>query len=85
MNATVKLKEEIQKVLIQLSNKGIDLDNLNKISELTLEYQVNLNTVIADTFSQDSKTRKAIEEILKKIDQIFDNYDQWKEEDFKIF
>ncbi|MFX1383724.1 MAG: MFS transporter [Promethearchaeota archaeon] len=85
LNATVKLKEEIQNVIKQLNSKGIHIDDLTKISELTLEYQVNLHKVIADTFGQDNKTRKAIEEILNKIDQIFENYDQWKEEDFKIF
>ena len=56
-----------------------------KISELTLEYQVNLYKVLEDTFGQDNKTKKAIEEILNTIDKIFKNYDQWKEEDFKIF
>jgi hypothetical protein len=85
LNATVKLKQEIQNVLKQLNDKGISNNDLMKISELTLEYQVNLYKVLGETFGQDSKTKKAIEEILKTIDKIFDNYDQWKEEDFKIF
>ncbi len=85
LNATVRLKDEIHNVFKQLQDKGIRTEDLMKISELTLEYQVNLYDILADTFGQDNKTKKAIKEILNTIDKIFENYDQWKEEDFKIF
>ncbi|MBN1801715.1 MAG: MFS transporter [Candidatus Lokiarchaeota archaeon] len=85
LNATVRLKEGIEKVIIQLSEKGIQKEDLMKISDLTLEYQVNLYKVMEDTFGKDNKTKKSIQEVLKKIDQIFEQYDQWKESDLKVF
>lgn len=85
LNATINLKEGIEKIIIQLSEKGIQKEDLMKISDLTLEYQVNLYQVMEDTFGKDNKTRKSIQEVLKKIDQIFDQYDQWKESDLKVF
>ena len=85
LDATVKLREEVENVFRQLSQKGILKEDLMKISELTLEYQVNLYKIMEDTFGKDSKTKKVILEILKKIDEIFENYDQWKEVDFTVF
>jgi len=85
IKATIKLREECENVLEQLSEKGIDKEDLTKISELTLEYQVDIDKIMEDTFRQDSETRNMIIELLKKIDSIFDEYDRWKEVDFKVF
>lgn len=85
LNATVKLRGEVENIFKQLSQKGILKEDLMKISELTLEYSVNLYKIMEDTFGKDNKTKKIIIEILKKIDEIFENYDQWKEDDFTVF
>ncbi|MFX1237412.1 MAG: MFS transporter [Promethearchaeota archaeon] len=85
LEATIKLKEGIEQVIIQLSEKGIQKEDLMKISDLTLEYQVNLYQIMEDTFGKDKHTRKTIQEVLKKIDETFDQYDQWKESDMKVF
>ncbi len=85
LNATIKLKEGIENIIIQLSEKGIQKEDLMKISDLTLEYQINLYQVMEDTFGKDNKTRKSIQEVLKKIDETFEQYDQWKESDLKVF
>jgi len=85
LDATIKLRKEVENIFKQLSQKGILREDLMKISELTLEYSVNLYRIMEDTFGKDNKTKTAIIEILKKIDEIFDNYDQWKEVDFTVF
>jgi len=81
--ATINLKKEFQSVFNQLSEKGILREDLIKISELTSEYQVDLYKIIVDTFGHDSRMKNAIIEILKKIDNIFDEYDFGI--DFKVF
>ena len=85
LKATVKLKEEIQNIFYQLKEKGIHKEDLVKISELTFEYQVNLYKVMEDTFGKDTKTKNELTDILNNIDNIFENYDKWREEDFKVF
>ena len=83
--ATNKLKEDIEGVFKKLEEKGINENDLKKILELTLEYNVNLYKVIIDTFGQDKKTKTAIKEILSEIDAIFNDYDKFKEEELKVF
>jgi hypothetical protein len=85
LNATMDLKEKIEDIFTQLEEHGITQKDLIKISELTLEYNVNLYVVISDTFGNDQKTKDAINNILKKIDQIFNEYDKWKEVELKVF
>ncbi|MFX1309292.1 MAG: hypothetical protein ACFE8C_06295, partial [Promethearchaeota archaeon] len=86
LNATIKLKEEIEFLLFtQLKEKGIQRDDLIKISDLALEYDVDLYDVIVDTFREDSKTKNALIETLEKIDDIFNQYDEWKEIELKVF
>jgi MFS family permease len=83
--ATLKLKEEIDNVLRELRKQGIYQGDLRKISLLTSEYQIDLYHVIIDTFGQDEETKEAIKEILNKIDNIFDEYEKWKEVNFIVF
>ena len=86
LGATIKLKEEIEFLLFnQLKEKGIQRDDLQKISDLSQEYDVDLYAVIVDTFKQDDKTKNALIETLEKIDNIFNQYDEWKEVDLKVF
>ncbi len=83
--ATLKLKEEIDNVLRELRKQGIYQGDLRKISLLTSEYQIDLYHVIIDTFGQDEETKEAIKEILNKIDNIFNEYEKWKEVNFIVF
>ncbi|KKK40134.1 MAG: hypothetical protein Lokiarch_53940, partial [Candidatus Lokiarchaeum sp. GC14_75] len=85
LNATIKLKEEINKAFIQLKDKGIQMEDLRKISDLTQEFDVNLYDIILDTFKQDPLTKYALLDTLDKIDNIFKQYDNWRETDLKIF
>ena len=85
LNATIKLKEEIGYALNQLKEKGIQQEDLRKISDLTQEYEVDLYDVIVDTFKQDDQTKKALIDTLEKIDDIFNQYDNWKEVDLTVF
>ncbi|MBY8987315.1 MAG: MFS transporter, partial [Candidatus Lokiarchaeota archaeon] len=83
--ATIKLREEIEFAFNKLKEKGIQTEDLTRISELTQEYDVDLYSVIVDTFGGDNKTKNALIETLEKIDETFDEYEKWKEVDFKVF
>ncbi len=85
LSATLKLKEEIDNVFIQLKEHGIRQWDLRKISQLTSEYQVDLYSVIVDTFGQDKETKDAIIQILQKIDNIFNEYDKTRPDYTPIF
>ncbi|MFW9942525.1 MAG: MFS transporter [Candidatus Thorarchaeota archaeon] len=85
LNATIKLKEEIEYALNQLKDKGIQQEDLKKISDLTQEYEVDLYDIIVDTFKQDDQTKNALIDTLEKIDDIFSQYDNWKEVDLTVF
>ena len=85
LNATTKLKEEIEFTFKQLKQKGIEVEDLRKISDLTQEYNVNLYDIILDTFKQDPLTKYALIDTLEKIDDLFKQYDNWKEVDQKVF
>jgi len=86
LTATIKLKEEIEYLLFsQLKEKGIQREDLRKISDLAQEYEIDLYDVIVDTFREDNRTRNALIETLEKIDEIFNQYDEWKEIELKVF
>ncbi|MHA2392747.1 MAG: MFS transporter [Promethearchaeota archaeon] len=85
LNATVRLKEEIELALNQLKELGIYQEDLRKISNLTQEYGVDLYEIIVDTFSQDDQIKGALLDTLKKIEDIFNQYDNWKEIDLTVF
>jgi len=85
LSATLKLKEEIDNVFIQLKEHGIRQWDLRKISQLTSEYQVDIYSVIIDTLGQDNETKDAIIEILRKIDNIFNEYDKTRPDYTPIF
>ena len=75
-----------------ISNKfdvTITLDLIPKLEfEPTEKTQVVLNAVndvIIDTFREEKATRNALIETLEKIDDIFNQYDEWKEVDLKVF
>jgi hypothetical protein len=83
--ATKKLKEEFEFIMGQLEKRGIRESDLKKLSELTIEYHIDLNKIIMDTFGQDRKMKNALINILTKIDDIFDEYDKWKNIELKVF
>ena len=85
LNATLKLKEELENTFNHLQEEGIQMNDLRKISDLTQEYNVDLSDVIVDTFRDEKKIRKALIATLEKINEIFNEYDSWKETDFKVF
>ena len=85
LSATIKLKREIEFAIDQLEEKGINRFDLRKISDLAQEYKVDLSDVIVDTFKQEDDTKNALIETLEKIDEIFNQYEQWKEVDLKVF
>ncbi|MDX1797444.1 MAG: hypothetical protein R3255_02230, partial [Candidatus Lokiarchaeia archaeon] len=85
LNATIKLKGEIENTLDQLNEMGVQTEDLLKLSDLALEYDIDLYNVIIDTFQKDNKTKKALIEALDKIDDIFSLYDEWKETELKVF
>ena len=58
LNATSKLKEEFEDLINQLENKGIKRQDLIKISELTLEYGVDLNKIIMELLYGQKKPKK---------------------------
>ncbi|MBY9017938.1 MAG: hypothetical protein KGD66_03805, partial [Candidatus Lokiarchaeota archaeon] len=64
---------------------GIKRQDLIKISDLTLEYGLDLNKIIMETFGQDEKIKSAFLDILNKIGDIFDEYDTWKEVEPTVF
>jgi len=83
--ATNNLKEEFEGIFEKLEEKGIAEKDLKKISELTLEYNINLYKVIVETFGQDKKTKDTMLEVLNEIDAIFNDYDKLKELELKVF
>jgi MFS family permease len=83
--ATNNLKDEFEGIFEKLEEKGIAEKDLKKISELTLEYNINLYKVIVETFGQDKKTKDTILEVLNEIDAIFNDYDKLKELELKVF
>ena len=85
LNATIKLKKEFEGIFEKLEEKGITRTDLIKISELTNEYDVNISDIILETFGQEKETKNAILKIIKEIDIIFNEYDNWKEVEFTVF
>jgi MFS family permease len=85
VSATLKLKDEIDNVFIQLKEHGIRQWDLRNISQLTSEYQVDIYQVIIDTFGQDAETKQAILEVLQNIDIIFNEYDKNRPDYAPIF
>jgi hypothetical protein len=83
--ATHKLKAEMENILKELAAHGIHQGDLRQISLLTSEYKIDLYNIIVDTFGQDEETNEAIMGILNKIDQIFEEYEKWKEIKFMVF
>jgi len=83
--ATNNLRKEFEGIFEKLEEKGIAEKDLKKISELTLEYNINLYKVIVETFGQDKKTKDTILEVLNEIDAIFNDYDKLKELELKVF
>ncbi|MEJ2295396.1 MAG: hypothetical protein P8Y23_11610, partial [Candidatus Lokiarchaeota archaeon] len=85
LGATIKLKKEFEGIFEKLEENGITRADLIKISDLTNEYDVNISDIILETFGQEKETKNAILKIIKEIDIIFNDYDNWKEVEFTVF
>ena len=85
LNATIKLREEVENTFNQLKEEDVHMEDLRKISDLTQEYDVDIYDVIVETFQHDKKTKNVLIETLGKIEDIFNQYEKWKETDFKVF
>ena len=60
--------------------------NLEKISELTSEYNVNFYQIILDTFGHDKKIRRQLITEINHIDKIFNDFDKIYElKELKVF
>ncbi|MFX0057609.1 MAG: MFS transporter [Candidatus Hodarchaeota archaeon] len=82
---TTRLREEYEEIFNQLEEKGIKKEDLIKISELTLEFNIDLYQVMVDTFGQEKETKKALKRILDRIERIFIEYDHYREVELKVF
>ena len=61
-------------------------ENLEKISELTSEYNVNFYQIILDTFGHDKKTKEKLLSEITHIDKIFNEFDKIYElKELKVF
>ena len=85
LNATIKLREEVENAFNKLKEEDIQMEDIRKISDLTQEYDVEIKDVIVETFRDDKKTKKVLIETLGKIEDIFNQYEKWKETDFAVF
>jgi len=85
LKATIRLKSEFEEIFNQLKEKGISKEDLIKISELTLEFNIDLYQVMTDTFGQDKETKNALKKILSRIEKIFNEYDHYREVELKVF
>ncbi|MGQ4875688.1 MAG: MFS transporter [Promethearchaeia archaeon] len=85
LKATETLKKGLADIINQLKHEGIKRDDLIKVAELTSEYQVDISKIIIDTFAHNGTTKKRLIEILDKIEEIFNEYDKWREKEFKVY
>ncbi|MFX1556901.1 MAG: hypothetical protein ACFFC9_06585, partial [Promethearchaeota archaeon] len=83
--ATKRLKSEFEEIFNQLKEKGISKEDLIKMSELTLEFNIDFYQVMTDTFGQDKETKNALKKIESRIEKIFYEYDHYKEAELKVF
>ncbi len=83
--ATEKLKSEFEEIMTQLKEKGIQEEDLIRITELTNEYSLDFNKILMETFGEEVKIKKEFIKIIDKIDKIFEEYDKWQETDLTVF
>jgi len=83
--ATKKLEDNLNQIIRELNALGIDEKEFKKISAITGEFEADIEQIILDTIDSHKEKQTIVKELLNKLDIIFDQYDKWKEEDFKIF
>ncbi|MBY9007320.1 MAG: MFS transporter [Candidatus Lokiarchaeota archaeon] len=74
--ATGNLRDEFEGILKHLEEHGIKRQNLEKISDLTSEYNVNFYQIILDTFDYDKTTKEKLLSEITHIDKIFNEFDK---------
>ncbi|MFW9987346.1 MAG: MFS transporter [Candidatus Odinarchaeota archaeon] len=85
LNATIKLRDNVKNAFNKLKEEDVQMEDIKKISDLTQEYEVEIYDVIMETFRDDKKIKKVLIETLGKIEDIFNQYEKWKETDFAVF
>jgi hypothetical protein len=84
--ATLNLKNRIEDLIQSLEEQGIERENLKKIADLTTEYNLNLRTVILETFRDDPKTRETLLSAYNNIMEVFKEfYEIYELEELKVF
>ena len=84
--ATINLRDEFEGILKHLEEHGIKRENLEKISDLTSEYNVNFYQIILETFDYDKKTKEKLLSEITHIDKIFNEFDKIYElKELKVF
>ncbi|MBN1214788.1 MAG: MFS transporter [Candidatus Lokiarchaeota archaeon] len=74
--ATQNLRDQFEGILNHLEEHGIKRQNLEKISDLTSEYNVNFYQIILDTFDYDKETKEKLLSEISYIDKIFLEFDK---------
>lgn len=71
---TIKLRDDLQKVFDELHKAGIEFEDMRKMTDLTVEYNVPMQEVLNETL--DVKRAEIIKAMSTEIDAIFTQYDQ---------
>ncbi len=71
---TIKLRDDLQKVFEELRKAGIEFEDMRKMTDLTVEYNVSMQEVLNETL--DVKRAEIIKAMSVEIDAIFIQYDQ---------
>ncbi len=84
--ATINLRNEFEGILNHLEEQGIKREDLEKISDLTSEYNVNFYQIILDTFINDKKVKEQLLSEITRLDKIFYDFDKIYElKELKVF
>ncbi|TXT62501.1 MAG: Inner membrane transport protein YdhP [Promethearchaeota archaeon] len=71
--ACITLKNQMEDIIKKLDESGVSNNDLQKISNLTHEYKINLEEILLDTFG-DKSTRKKLLDLLEQLDLVFDEF-----------
>ncbi|HMF33712.1 MAG TPA: MFS transporter [Candidatus Lokiarchaeia archaeon] len=73
---TERLRDSLRKIFEELSQAGIQYEDLKKMTALAIEYEVPIQEVLDETL--DPQEASIIQTISNEIDAIFRQYDQWE-------
>ena len=73
---TIRLRDGLERMFEVLRKAGIEFEDMKKMTDLTVEYNVPMQEVLNETL--DVKRADVIKTISAEIDAIFTRYDQWE-------